>query len=191
MKNVGYPPDLSRQSHAGACEDWWASCNHRDHISDQTANAFKFLLNKIGKSCREHLAVTLYGCLSGKLLCLYYITLFVFDGWGEANGSWARAFTQSAPLSLRLLCLSYIDKNMPIIKSSMLKVFLRYLLYATSDPSWLRRAARVSQYPTQTLFEKISPVNCRICVCRDYTLWLYNYTDLKKKKVQTTNSYLK
>lgn len=80
MKNAVYVPDLSRQSHAGACEDWWASCNYRDHSSDQTTNAFKFLLNNIGKSCREHLVVMLPGCLSERLLYLYYITLFVFDG---------------------------------------------------------------------------------------------------------------
>jgi len=61
-EECGVPPDLSRQSHAEAWEDWWASCNHRDHSSGQTANTFKLLL-KIGKSCRECLAVMLYGCL--------------------------------------------------------------------------------------------------------------------------------
>lgn len=51
MKNMWYPLDLSRQTHTGACKDWWSSWSHGDHSNDHTACAFNFLLNKIGESC--------------------------------------------------------------------------------------------------------------------------------------------
>lgn len=99
IKNSGCPPHLSRHSHTGACEHCWASFNHRNHNSDQTDNAFKFLLNKIGKSCREHLAMMPYVCLCGKLLYLYHHTFCVWwvrrEKWKLCQSFYSECFSKS------------------------------------------------------------------------------------------------